>query len=262
MATEQRETMTQGFEALSEKEKQTLRLLLAGHDAKSMARHLGLSVHTVNERLRYARRKLSASSSREAARLLLQSEDAPPHPLGDKRLGDALAGSIAQQSREPDAGSFANHGKVWPIGGFVMISSLVAVLALSASPQSAPDRAQPSKTASRPASVAESAVTQSARQWLALVDAGKWQESFAATAQSFQTMNTLAMWQSASEGGRVPLGRVLSRSLASEETIPAPPHGYQLVRFRTDFANKPSAIERLSLAREGGGWRVAGYIIE
>ena len=33
--------MAEGLYALSEKEKQTLRLLLSGHDAKSMARHLG-----------------------------------------------------------------------------------------------------------------------------------------------------------------------------------------------------------------------------
>jgi DNA-binding CsgD family transcriptional regulator len=254
--------MRQDFEALSEKEKQTLRLLLAGHDAKSMARHLGLSVHTVNERLRYARRKLSASSSREAARLLRESEDAPPQSLGDKRLGDARPGAIAQQIGRPDAGSFANRRKLWPIGGLAMISFLVAALALSASPQSANDRAEPSKTANRPAPVAESAVTQAARQWLALVDSGKWQESWAGTTQSFQSSNTVEMWRSASESGRVPLGRVLSRSLNSEESIPAPPRGYQLIRFRTDFANKAGATETLSLAREGESWRVVGYYID
>ncbi len=67
---------------LSDKEKQVLRLLLRGHDAKSSARELELSVHTVNERLRDARRKLGVSSSREAARMLHESE-------GDMALGDA-----------------------------------------------------------------------------------------------------------------------------------------------------------------------------
>ena len=54
----------QGCRALTEKEKQTLRLIVRGHDAKSTARSLGLSVHTINERLRDARRKLAVSSSR------------------------------------------------------------------------------------------------------------------------------------------------------------------------------------------------------
>ena len=51
--------MNTAIETLTEKEKQALRLLVSGHDAKSMARQLGLSVHTINERLRDARRNRS-----------------------------------------------------------------------------------------------------------------------------------------------------------------------------------------------------------
>src|SRR3954470_5611279 len=89
--------MTDGYQALTEKEKETLRLLLAGHDAKSMARHFGLSVHTINERLRDARRKLSASSSREAARLLREAEGADPESLVDDGIGDAAAAPPGQE---------------------------------------------------------------------------------------------------------------------------------------------------------------------
>jgi DNA-binding CsgD family transcriptional regulator len=255
--------MKQGYEALSEKEKQTLRLLLAGHEAKSMARQLGLSVHTINERLRDARRKLSASSSKEAARMLRQAEGAGPESFGDEAIGGARTGPVDPQGDRPNAGSSARRRMAaWAIGGLAMIAFALAALAWSASPHSPPDRPEPRKAASRPAPVAESAVTQAARQWLALVDAGNWPESWAATAPSFQSLNTLEMWRSASEGGRVPLGRVLSRRLAGQEGIPAPPNGYQLVRFRTDFANKPGATETLSLAREGESWKVAGYYIE
>jgi len=62
--------MREDVSRLSEREREVLRLLLAGHDAKSAARSLGISVHAVNERLREARRKLGVSSSREAARIL------------------------------------------------------------------------------------------------------------------------------------------------------------------------------------------------
>src|SRR3546814_5899755 len=85
-----------GIQALTEKEKETLRLLVDGHDAKSMARHLGLSVHTINERLRDARRKMSASSSREAARQLRALEREGPENLGDRLLGDAVAPGMEQ----------------------------------------------------------------------------------------------------------------------------------------------------------------------
>jgi DNA-binding CsgD family transcriptional regulator len=251
-------------EALTEKEKQTLRLLLAGHDAKSMARHLELSVHTVNERLRDARRKLSVSSSKEAARLLREVEAgsaaADPESFGDERIGDAPAAASAQQGAEPSARSFATSRKAWAIGGFAMISlAALAALALTAAPETAQDQAA-APTQAAPA--AQTSAPQAALQWLALVDAGNWTESWAATASSFRQMNTVEVWQSASLEARVPLGRVVSRSLTGNESIPAPPAGLQLVRFRTSFANRPQAVETLSLAREGESWRVAGYYIE
>ena len=59
-----------------------------------------------------------------------------------------------------------------------------------------------------------------------------------------------------------PMGAVKSRVLLSEETVPAPPYGYQMVKFRTDYANKAGAIETLSLVREGGSWRVVGVTVE
>jgi DNA-binding CsgD family transcriptional regulator len=248
--------MTQGYQALTDKEKQTLRLLLAGHDAKSMARHFGLSVHTINERLRDARRKLSASSSREAARLLRDAEGADPQSLGDNAIGDAPAAPAGQEGATTKTGP--HRRAAWTIGGTAMIALAIAALALSAAPQHRPATA----AQSAPAPVAESPATQAARAWLALVDAEKWQESFAGTTQKFQTNNTYEMWHKASLEGRVPLGRALSRRLLSEEDIPVPPAGNQLVRFETDFANKPHATERLTLVQEGGTWKIVGYTIE
>ena len=119
--------MKQGYETLTEKEKQTLRMLLAGHEAKSMARHLGLSVHTINERLRDARRKLSASSSKEAARLLRQAEGAGSESFGDEPFGDARTAPADPQGDQSGARSSANHRKVWVIGGLAMIALAVAV---------------------------------------------------------------------------------------------------------------------------------------
>ena len=55
------------IDALTDREREVLHLLLAGHTAKSAATELDLSVHTVNDYLREARRKLGVSSSREVA---------------------------------------------------------------------------------------------------------------------------------------------------------------------------------------------------
>ena len=139
-----------------------------------------------------------------------------------------------------------------------MISFLAVMLALSA-PAPAPVQ---SPDAAAPAPAAESAAAGAARAWLALVDDGKWRESWAATGQSFRSANTVQAWQSASEQARTPLGRVLSRTLVDERDTPAPPRGYRTVRFRTDFANRSGATETLSLDREEGDWKVVGIYIE
>lgn len=86
--------MQDGIQTLSTREAEVLRLLLAGHDAKSVARTLGLSVHTINERLRDARRKLGVSSSREAARILAEVEQANPEYLVDKKIVPASETTI------------------------------------------------------------------------------------------------------------------------------------------------------------------------
>ena len=249
----------QGYEALTDKEKQTLRLLLLGHDAKSLAQHFGLSVHTINERLRDARRKLSVSSSKEAARLLraFEGQPADPQSIGDMPFGAAPAAAEDQETLQPGAASPSWRRHRRAIGG----SAMLLMIALLSSSVPATTPIVPPGTATA-APIAETAVSRAARDWLALVDRGDWQASWAATDASFRSLNTVAAWQAASEHARVPLGRVLSRTLISEQDIPAPPHGFMTVRFRTDFANRRGAVETLSLTHEDGSWRVVGIYIE
>lgn len=95
--------MTVAAQDLPEREKQVLRLLLSGHDAKSIGRELGLSTNIVNERLRDSRRKLGVGSSREAARLLALSEPDTPNNFGNKQLGIAPAPQSTDHAVGPNA---------------------------------------------------------------------------------------------------------------------------------------------------------------
>lgn len=261
--------MQHGYEALTEREKQTLRLMLRGHDAKSMARELDLSVHTINERLRYARRKLSVSSSREAARVLHEVEGPSPvsphdESLGDQALGEAAAMMGGASSANPKPGRIASRNLAWLTGGLFVMSILIAAVALSSTPNlaSAPTvSASPPARAAGQLPVAESEVVTTARQWLALVDAYRWRESWEATGKQFRNQNTQEVWANLSQEVRPPFGTVESRTLMSQEDIPAPPNGYEIVKFRTSFANKPDTTETLSLEREGSQWKVVGYWI-
>ena len=103
------------------------------------------------------------------------------------------------------------------------------------------------------------AAVKAATDFLGLIDAANWPASYAATNSNFRTVNTLQVWQSASEGARAGLGRVVSRSLLSVDLVPAPPKGYRMVRVKTDFANKRGVRETVSLDRQGSGGKAGSY---
>ena len=248
-----------GLQALTEKEKETLRLLVDGHDAKAMARHLGLSVHTINERLRDARRKMSASSSREAARQLREIERETPQFLADRAFRDAAVAADMGELRTPAGTRRISRRTGWIAGGIVMSISL-ALFAFASLSGTAGAPAAPKPASEAPAS--ETAAVQAARQWLALTDKSDWNGSWNATGQAFKSLNTSDRWAEVSRSVRTPLGALVSRELIGEEYVPAPPYGYQVVKFRTSYANKAGAIETLSLVREGDEWRVVGCTIE
>lgn len=261
-------TVRDGLRTLTEKEKQTLRLIVRGHDAKSIARVQNLSVHTINERLRDARRKLSVSSSREAARMLHDAEDGngsspTPDSLGDKHMGEDTARPAMDQERAPHGARRAFRPPAMIIGVFIMTITL-GLLALAALTQgtASPPLPAPPITATPVVATRDAAVVSTARQWLALLDERNWAETYRGTSTAFRQLNTLAAWTDASHAVRDPLGAMQSRTLVSVEILPAPPAGYEVVKFRTSFANRRDAVETVTLEREDGGWRVAGIIIE
>lgn len=93
---------------LNEAERQVLRLLAEGHTAKSVANELGSTPAAVNERLREARRKTGAGSSRELARLL-KSQENRHDDIGvatSSSIG-AIAGSMDAEPRRPKFGVLA-----------------------------------------------------------------------------------------------------------------------------------------------------------
>ncbi|NSX34700.1 helix-turn-helix transcriptional regulator [Brevundimonas vesicularis] len=79
--------MSLNLDRLTAQEQDLLRLLAQGHTAKTIANLTGLSVNSVNERLRSARRKTGAVSSRELARRLADQAPQPPQEIQPKLFG-------------------------------------------------------------------------------------------------------------------------------------------------------------------------------
>lgn len=99
------------FAALSERERQCLRLVFGHMGSKEIARELGLSAHTVDGHLRTALRKLELPSRRDAARWLAAVEP-PPQRLTTEPVSIAstrtAAASLPMQSAVGEAGTQAS----------------------------------------------------------------------------------------------------------------------------------------------------------
>ncbi|WP_324261681.1 DUF4019 domain-containing protein [Altererythrobacter sp. H2] len=248
------------YERLTDKEKATLRLLLRGHDAKSSARALGLSVHTVNERLRDARRKLGVTSSREAARIVHAAEGAAPELLGDKSIGDAAAADTGASGAAATGRWAKRRFAVIGTGVFAM-SLILAALLLPASPVALLPNSAGGGTGAL-AQAAEATPARAAEQFLILLDEGRWAESYAATGAQFRTLNSLERWTEVSRRVRTPLGETVTRNIVGDEFVPAPPEGYRLIKFRSTYANGTAQTENLSLAWEDSAWKVVGIMFD
>jgi hypothetical protein len=128
--------------------------------------------------------------------------------------------------------------------------------------------AAPTSTAasSDPPGSNEKGAQAAAEAWLALVDAGSYGPSWTEAASLFKKAIDQPGWEKALTGVRAPLGKVVSRKLASatyRTSVPGGPDGqYVVVVFATSFENKQAATETVTPMKNADGrWHVSGYFI-
>lgn len=114
---------------------------------------------------------------------------------------------------------------------------------------------------------AEEVAVKAAAKWLAMVDEGKYSESWADAAQVFKGAVTAEQWKSSLNGGRKPLGKLISRTITLKKyttSLPGAPDGeYVVIQYETSFENKRSAVETITpMLDKDGKWRVSGYYIK
>jgi predicted SnoaL-like aldol condensation-catalyzing enzyme len=113
----------------------------------------------------------------------------------------------------------------------------------------------------------EKAATKQAQAWLALIDEGKFGESWDESAKLFKASIPREAWIQKAGGARGMLGKAVSRRLKSarfETHLPGAPDGkYVVIQFDTAFEKKKKAIETVTPMQEADGdWRVSGYFIK
>lgn len=141
----------EGLSRLSEREREVLRLLVRGHDIKSIARQLGISTTAVNERLRQSRQKLGVSSSREAARMVA-SEEGDHNISVDMETGIAAPGLEGADGERPPPPARKNGPSptiLW--SGLAMLAIATVTLAVLAAAPERSSGATPKVVSTSPA---------------------------------------------------------------------------------------------------------------
>ena len=113
----------------------------------------------------------------------------------------------------------------------------------------------------------EVAAQEPTARWLALVDAGKYAESWQDMAPDFKKQVSQGKWKSIIAEIRKPLGKVVARKLVSADftkDLPGAPEGeYVVSKFTTDFEKKSGAVETVTMVLGTDLiWRASVYAVK
>jgi len=156
-------------------------------------------------------------------------------------------------------------------------SLALAVLAFSASVMA--QTAPPAKAdAAKPAAAAPAGTVnekdpdvalakKAALDWLALADAGKFEETWVEAASSFQKAQTKAAWAKGLGGARPTMGKIITRTYLNHEirtVLPnLAPGKYITVRFNSVFEKHKDGAESVTLVKDGTrGFRMMSYFLK
>jgi hypothetical protein len=114
---------------------------------------------------------------------------------------------------------------------------------------------------------AEKAAETAALSWLALVDEGRYAESWDAASAAFRSAVGKADWENAVRAARGPFGKLASRKLLGAKfttQVPGAPAGeYVVIQYAATFAGGRTATETVTPMKEkDGAWKVSGYYIK
>ena len=105
-----------------------------------------------------------------------------------------------------------------------------------------------------------------ATSWLELIDAGKDDDAWAASADEIKTVGPKEAFAKMMEQTRAPLGKEVSRAVKdkgyAKDPQNAPPGEYVQIHFTTSFENAKSATELVIVKKQPDGvWKVGQYSV-
>lgn len=137
-----------------------------------------------------------------------------------------------------------------------LLSGLLAVFVVAAAPVSAPAQSNEQ---------AVEAAKQAAQDWFVLLDADKYKATWEEGATFFKSKISAEQWAAQIRRAHRSLDSLQSRSLAAARyttSMPNAPEGeYVFAQYRATYGDQ-NTVETVSLKKDQGEWRVAGYFIK
>ena len=120
-------------------------------------------------------------------------------------------------------------------------------------------------TSSNPEDAAGAGVA-AATSWLQIIDAGKYDDAWAASADEIKTVGPKENFAKMMEQTRAPLGKEVSRAVKDKAYAKDPqnasPGEYVQIHFTTAFENAKSATELVIVKKQPDGvWKVGQYSV-
>ena len=120
-------------------------------------------------------------------------------------------------------------------------------------------------TSSNPEDATKDGVA-AATSWLELIDAGKYDDAWAASADEIKGVGPKEAFAKMMEQTRAPLGKEISRTVKdkgyAKDPQNAPPGEYVQIHFTTSFENAKSATELVIVKKQpDGAWKVGQYSV-
>jgi hypothetical protein len=111
------------------------------------------------------------------------------------------------------------------------------------------------------------AAVNSALHWVALIDSGKYDESWQIANPSFKEDVTQRQWRIGLEQIRAPYGMVRSRKIKETKSLSTKPDVMPkknlVVEFTTQFEDEQTATEFVTVIPDNDGtWRVSAYYLD
>lgn len=113
----------------------------------------------------------------------------------------------------------------------------------------------------------EDLAQKSAEAWLALIDSGKYADSWTEASSAFKGAVSRDQWVGQLTSVRTPLGKLVSRKFLAAKFMNNPPSApageYVVLQYNTDFENRKASVETVSFTLDKDSkWRAAGYFIK